>query len=75
MAGTLATDAAPGEIAWRGSQEALARILGLSRVTVNRTLRRLTDSSAIAITRSGVAIRDPRALHEIAARGATAHDA
>jgi CRP/FNR family cyclic AMP-dependent transcriptional regulator len=58
----LATGAGPGEVAWRGSQEGLARLLGLSRVTVNRTLRRLVHASAVAVTPRGVVLLDPARL-------------
>lgn len=61
----LATGAGPGEVAWRGSQEALARLLGVSRVTVNRALRRLTRASAVAVTPRGVILLDPAQLESI----------
>jgi CRP-like cAMP-binding protein len=61
----LATGAGPGEIAWRGSQQDLARLLGLSRVTVNRTLRRLTDSGAVAVKPHGVVLLDPARLRSL----------
>ncbi|WP_229075109.1 Crp/Fnr family transcriptional regulator [Actinoplanes sp. DH11] len=49
-------------IAWRGSQEQLARVLGLSRVTVNRALARLTRAGAVTVTPHGIVIADPAAL-------------
>ncbi|GAA4441766.1 Crp/Fnr family transcriptional regulator [Phytohabitans houttuyneae] len=58
----LATGAGAGQTAWRGSQEALARQLGLSRVTVNRALRQLASSGAVAVTPRGIALLDPIAL-------------
>jgi CRP-like cAMP-binding protein len=58
----LATGTAPGEIAWRGSQEGLARLLGLSRVTVNRALGRLAGMSAVAVTPRGILLLDPAPL-------------
>jgi CRP-like cAMP-binding protein len=63
----LATGAKPGEVAWRGSQEDLARLLGLSRVTVNRALQRLAGSAAVALTPRGVVLLDPASL--VSARG------
>jgi CRP/FNR family cyclic AMP-dependent transcriptional regulator len=44
--------------AWSGSQDQLARALGLSRVTVNRALSRLTRASAIHLTPGGITIAD-----------------
>jgi CRP/FNR family cyclic AMP-dependent transcriptional regulator len=58
----LDTGAGPGEVAWRGSQEGLARLLGLSRVTVNRALGRLADAGAVAVTPRGVVLLDPARL-------------
>jgi len=60
----LATGAAPGEVAWRGSQEELGRSLGLSRVTVNRALRRLAHTSAIEITPRGIVLLDETQLRK-----------
>jgi CRP-like cAMP-binding protein len=45
-------------VAWRGSQEQLARLLGLSRVTVNRTLARLAQAGAVRLTARGIVIAD-----------------
>jgi CRP/FNR family cyclic AMP-dependent transcriptional regulator len=45
-------------VAWRGSQEQLARVLGLSRVTVNRALARLTRAGAVELTAHGIVIAD-----------------
>jgi CRP-like cAMP-binding protein len=45
-------------VAWRGSQEQLARMLGLSRVTINRALTRLTAAGAVRLTGQGIVIAD-----------------
>jgi CRP-like cAMP-binding protein len=45
-------------VAWRGSQEQLARVLGVSRVTVNRALARLTQAGAVQLTAHGIVIAD-----------------
>jgi CRP/FNR family cyclic AMP-dependent transcriptional regulator len=45
-------------VAWRGSQEHLARVLGLSRVTVNRALALLTRAGAVELTTHGIVIAD-----------------
>jgi CRP-like cAMP-binding protein len=45
-------------VAWRGSQEQLARVLGLSRVTVNRALARLTQAGAVELSARGIVIAD-----------------
>ncbi|GLH97540.1 Crp/Fnr family transcriptional regulator [Phytohabitans aurantiacus] len=47
---------------WRGSQEELARVLGLSRVTVNRVLGRLAAASAVRLTEGGVRVVNPTRL-------------
>ncbi|MEV2242434.1 Crp/Fnr family transcriptional regulator [Micromonospora sp. NPDC049891] len=47
---------------WRGSQEELGRALGLSRVTVNRALRRLVQAGALHLTPRGIMIVDHRLL-------------
>lgn len=47
---------------WQGSQEDLARVLGLSRVTVNRALGRLAQEAAVRLTPGGVRITDPARL-------------
>ncbi|PZF96022.1 hypothetical protein C1I99_17575 [Micromonospora deserti] len=44
--------------AWHGSQEDLARALGLSRVTVNRALGALARAAAVRLTSSGVRVAD-----------------
>jgi CRP-like cAMP-binding protein len=49
-------------VAWRGSQEQLARMLGLSRVTVNRALKRLTGVGAVGLTSRGIVIADRERL-------------
>nr|WP_230417251.1 helix-turn-helix domain-containing protein [Micromonospora tarapacensis] len=49
-------------VAWRGSQEQLARMLGLSRVTVNRALARLTGVGAVRLTGQGIVVTDRRQL-------------
>jgi len=48
--------------AWHGSQEDLARALGLSRVTVNRALGRLARAAAVRLTTGGVRVTDPARL-------------
>ncbi len=48
------------------SQEDLGRLLGVSRVTVNRVLRRLTREGAIRITPRGIVIADPNRLEALA---------
>jgi CRP/FNR family cyclic AMP-dependent transcriptional regulator len=53
-------------VAWRGSQEQLAQVLGLSRVTVNRALARLTGADAVRITREGIVIADRERLENFA---------
>ncbi len=45
-------------VAWRGSQEQLAHLLGLSRITVNRALARLTGAGAVQLTARGIVITD-----------------
>ncbi|WP_213013286.1 Crp/Fnr family transcriptional regulator [Paractinoplanes toevensis] len=45
-------------VAWRGSQEQLARMLGRSRVTINRALARLTDTGAVRVTDQGIVVVD-----------------
>jgi CRP/FNR family cyclic AMP-dependent transcriptional regulator len=51
-----------GRVAWRGSQEQLARMLGLSRVTVNRALSRLTGAGAVRLTDQGIVVADRERL-------------
>ena len=50
-------------VAWSGSQDQLARFLGLSRVTVNRALARLAQAGAIRLTTRGIVIADRARLH------------
>jgi CRP-like cAMP-binding protein len=54
-------------IAWRGSQDQLARVLGLSRVTVNRALARLSQAGAVELTPYGILIADRTRLNTFAA--------
>jgi CRP/FNR family transcriptional regulator, cyclic AMP receptor protein len=49
-------------VAWRASQEQLARVLGLSRVTINRALARLAKAGAVELTSQGVAVVDRQRL-------------
>jgi CRP/FNR family cyclic AMP-dependent transcriptional regulator len=49
-------------VAWRGSQEDLAHVLGLSRVTVNRALARLAQAGALRLTPNGIIIIDHQRL-------------
>ncbi|MEV4540612.1 Crp/Fnr family transcriptional regulator [Micromonospora echinaurantiaca] len=60
---------AAGDAGWRGSQEDLARVLGLSRVTVNRALRRLALTGAVRPGRRGVVVTDPCRLADLARAG------
>ncbi|MEU8664721.1 helix-turn-helix domain-containing protein [Actinoplanes philippinensis] len=50
--------------AWPGSQDELARALGLSRVTVNRALNRLSRAAAVRLTPGGVVVADRSRLAE-----------
>ncbi|MCZ7436416.1 Crp/Fnr family transcriptional regulator [Micromonospora sp. WMMC241] len=52
--------------AWRGSQEQLARVLGLSRVTVNRALAHLSQAGAVALTARGIVVVDRERLAAVA---------
>jgi CRP/FNR family cyclic AMP-dependent transcriptional regulator len=45
-------------VVWRGSQEELAWLLGLSRVTVNRALAQLAGAGVVALTRHGIVVSD-----------------
>ncbi|RKR91409.1 CRP-like cAMP-binding protein [Micromonospora pisi] len=54
-------------VAWRGSQEQLARVLGLSRVTVNRALAQLTGVGAVRLTSRGIVIADRERLDNLTA--------
>jgi CRP/FNR family transcriptional regulator, cyclic AMP receptor protein len=47
---------------WHGSQEDLARTLGLNRVTVNRALGQLARAAAVRLTPGGVRVVDPNRL-------------
>jgi CRP/FNR family transcriptional regulator, cyclic AMP receptor protein len=47
---------------WTGTQDQLGRLLGLSRVTVNRALSRLTAAGAIRRTTTGFEVADPAEL-------------
>lgn len=49
-------------VAWRGTQEHLGRVLGLSRVTVNRALGQLARRGAVELTPQGVVVIDRRRL-------------
>ncbi|GIE74683.1 hypothetical protein Aph02nite_06330 [Actinoplanes philippinensis] len=51
-------DEDPRRTAWPGSQDELARALGLSRVTVNRALNRLSRAAAVRLTPGGVVVAD-----------------
>ena len=53
-------------VAWRGSQEQLACLLGRSRVTVNRALARLTRVGAVKLTAHGVVVADRARLSTFA---------
>jgi CRP/FNR family transcriptional regulator, cyclic AMP receptor protein len=54
----LTEQSAGQRVAWRGSQEQLAHVLGLSRVTVNRALARLAEAGAVRLTTRGIVIAD-----------------
>lgn len=56
------TGADPASVALPGSQHALAELLDLSRVTVNRTLNRLQREGLIAVRRRSIAILAPEVL-------------
>jgi CRP/FNR family transcriptional regulator, cyclic AMP receptor protein len=47
---------------WHGSQEDLARTLGVGRVTVNRALGRLARVAALRVTQGGVRVVDANRL-------------
>ncbi|HEX5995344.1 MAG TPA: Crp/Fnr family transcriptional regulator [Jiangellales bacterium] len=56
-------------MAWRGTQEHLARLLGLSRVTVNRALARLATVGAIRLSDHGIVVVDHARLESVATAG------
>jgi CRP/FNR family cyclic AMP-dependent transcriptional regulator len=62
VAGWLLGRSVDGPVVWRGSQEQLGRLLGLSRVTVNRALGRLARAGAVRLTGRGVVVADPALL-------------
>lgn len=53
-------------VAWRGTQEHLGRVLGLSRVTVNRALGHLARRGAVHTMPRGVVVIDRHRLHSAA---------
>jgi CRP/FNR family cyclic AMP-dependent transcriptional regulator len=53
-------------VAWRGSQQQLAQVLGLSRVTVNRALARLAGAGAVRLTTRGILVADRECLGGLA---------
>lgn len=55
---TAVADPVADPIAWRGSQQQLGHLLGLSRVTVNRALRTLTRAGAVQQTPRGIRVLD-----------------
>jgi len=56
-------------VTWRGSQEELAHLLGLSRVTVNRALARLAAAGAVRRERYGIVVVDRDRLRGFGDRG------
>lgn len=56
-------------VAWRGSQEQLARMLGMSRVSVNRALTKLAGAGAVRMTDRGIVVGDRGRLGLIAEQG------
>jgi len=56
-------------MAWRGTQEHLGRLLGLSRVTVNRALARLATVGAIRLSDHGIVVVDRARLDSVATAG------
>jgi CRP/FNR family cyclic AMP-dependent transcriptional regulator len=48
-------------------EDELARVLGLSRVTVNRALARLSQAGAVELTPYGILIADRTRLNTFAA--------
>ncbi len=63
VAARLILQAGDQRVGWRGSQEELAHLLGVSRVTVNRALARLARAGAIELTASGIVIADRSRLN------------
>ncbi|MEU9048117.1 MULTISPECIES: Crp/Fnr family transcriptional regulator [unclassified Kitasatospora] len=63
-----AASSADGHIALPGSQQALADLLGVTRVTVNRALSRLRQEGLIETDRSLIAVLAPELL-ELRSRG------
>ncbi|MCA2215964.1 Crp/Fnr family transcriptional regulator [Jidongwangia harbinensis] len=55
----------PHPVAWSGTQEQLARMLGLSRVSVNRALARLAGSGAVRRTGQGIVVADRATLRAV----------
>ncbi|GAA1033113.1 hypothetical protein GCM10009557_33830 [Virgisporangium ochraceum] len=68
-AGVVVVPVTAGVVAWRGTQEHLGRVLGLSRVTVNRALGQLARRGAVELTPRGIVVTDRRRLHSAAADG------
>lgn len=58
----VAREPAAGDVVWRDTQEQLAHLLGTSRVTVSRAVRRLVAGGAIRVTPRGIEAVDPAAL-------------
>ena len=54
----LSEQTGSGRVAWPGTQEQLAQLLGLSRVTMNRALARLARAGAVELTGHGIVIAD-----------------
>lgn len=49
-------------VVWRGSQEELGHVLGLSRVTVNRVLQRFAQAGSVELTSRAVRVVNRRRL-------------
>ncbi|MDG4833311.1 Crp/Fnr family transcriptional regulator [Solwaraspora sp. WMMD1047] len=62
VAAWLVAQDAADQVAWRGSQDQLARMLGLSRVTVNRSLARLAGAGVVRLTPRGIVVADRTGL-------------
>lgn len=65
VAAWLAEQSEGRRYAWCGSQEQLAHMLGLSRVTTNRALARLARAGAIELTVRGIVIVDRSHLNAL----------